>query len=172
MTATEVTERSQEKLVLIGPVTERQIPDVLEPMLSRTFNIMDRFGMIPPPPPEIEGQPLRIDYVSLLAQAQKMMGLQGLRSYVDMVRMTAEVSPESLVKTNFDFIMDEYASGLALPPEVTRPDEEVAAIRQAQQQAEAEMREAELAKQESEAVKNMAGASLEDNNALSAVMGN
>ena len=53
MTATEVVERSQEKLIMIGPVTERQIPDVLEPMLTRTFNIMSRFGMIPPPPPEL-----------------------------------------------------------------------------------------------------------------------
>ena len=158
MTATEVVERSQEKLIMIGPVTERQIPDTLEPMLSRTFNIMDRFGMIPPPPFELAGQPLKIDYISLLAQAQKMIGLQGLRSYVDMARMSAEVSPESIAKTNFNFLLDEYAQGLSLPPQVTRTDEEVGLIIQQQRQMQQMAQEIEMLKQGSEAVKNLAGA--------------
>ena len=158
MTATEVVERSQEKLIMIGPVTERQISDVLEPMLSRTFNIMVRFNMIPPPPIELAGTPLKIDWISLLAQAQKMLGLQGLRSYTEMARSVAEVAPESIVKTNFDFILDEYASGLALPPQVTRPDEEVAEIRAQQQKQQQLAQEVELLKQGSEAVKNVSQA--------------
>jgi hypothetical protein len=158
MTATEVMERSQEKLIMLGPVTERQLPDVLEPMLSRVFNIMARLGMIPPPPMEIAGRPLKIDYISLLAQAQKMMGLQGLRSYVDMARMSAEVSPESIVKTNFNFVLDEYAAGLALPPQVTRTDDEVNAIIEMQQKQAQMMEEIEALKGGSEAVRNLAQA--------------
>jgi len=158
MTATEVVERSQEKLIMIGPVTERQIPDVLEPVLVRTFNIMTRRGMIPPPPPELADQSLKIDYVSLLAQAQKMIGLQGIRSYTDMARMIAEVNPDSLVKTNFDYLLDEYASGLSLAPQITRPDDEVALVRQQQQQIQQMAQEIEMLKQGSEAAKNLAGA--------------
>jgi hypothetical protein len=171
MTATEVVERSQEKLIMIGPVTERQIPDVLEPMLSRTFNIMTRFNMIPPPPPELAEQPIKIDYISLLAQAQKMMGLQGMRSYVDMATAVANIKPESVLKTNWNFILDEYADNLALAPEVTVPDEIVAQIEQEQAAREAEAFEAEMAKQESEAVKNIAGAKTDEDNALTAITG-
>lgn len=161
MTATEVVERSQEKLIMIGPVTERQIPDVLEPMLTRTFNIMQRFGMIPPPPPELAGQPIKIDYISLLAQAQKMMGLQGLRSYVDMataVETLKAASPDGAVKSNSDFILDEYASGLALAPQVTRPDDQVGQIRQMQQEMNRMQQEMEIMKQSSEAARNFAQA--------------
>jgi hypothetical protein len=171
MTATEVVERSQEKLILIGPVTERQIPDVLEPMLSRVFDIMSRFNMIPPPPLELAGQPLKIDYVSLLAQAQKMLGLQGLRSYVDMARSVIEVQPNATVKTDFDFILDEYAAALSLPPQVTRPPEEVNLVRQQQQQIEQLAQEVELLKQGSEVAKNLASASTDEDNALTAITG-
>lgn len=161
MTATEVVERSQEKLIMIGPVTERQIPDVLDPMLSRTFNIMNRFGMIPPPPLELSGRPLKINYVSLLAQAQKMMGLQGLRSYVDMataVETLKASSPDQAIKTNSDFILDEYASGLALAPQVTRTDEEAGQIRQLTNQMQQMAQELEMLKSGSEAVRNFAQA--------------
>jgi len=161
MTATEVVERSQEKLIMIGPVTERQIPDVLEPMLSRTFNIMVRFGMIPPPPDELAEQPIQVDYISLLAQAQKMMGLQGIRSYVDMataVETLKASSPDGAVKTNSDFLLDEYAQGLALAPQITRPDDQAGQFRQLQQQLAQQQQQIEMLKQGSEAVKNLATA--------------
>ena len=171
MTATEVVERSQEKLIMIGPVTERQIPDVLEPVLVRTFNIMTRRGMIPPPPPELADQALKIDYVSLLAQAQKMIGLQGIRSYTDMARTIAEVNPDSLVKTNFDYLLDEYASGLSLPPQITRPDDEVGIIREQQQQIQQMAQQIEMLKQGAEAAKNLASAKTGEDNALTALTG-
>ena len=161
MTATEVVERSQEKLIMLGPVTERQIPDVLEPMLTRTFNIMQRFGMIPPPPAELAEQPIKIDYISLLAQAQKMIGLQGLRSYVEMATAVETLkagSPDGAVKSNSGFILDEYASGLALAPQVTRPDEQAGQIRQMQQRMAQMAQEMEVLKQSSEAAKNFAQA--------------
>lgn len=161
MTATEVVERSQEKLIMIGPVTERQIPDVLEPMLARTFNIMVRFGMIPPPPEEIAGQPIKIDYISLLAQAQKMMGLQGMRSYVDMataVETLKASSPDGAIKTNSDFLLDEYAQGLALPAQITRPEDEVNEFKRMQEQMGQMQQQLEALKQTSEAAKNFATA--------------
>ena len=166
MTATEVVERSQEKLIMIGPVTERQIPDVLEPALSYTFNRMNRLGMIPPPPPELEGQPIKVDYISLLAQAQKMMGLQGLRSYVDFataVETLKATSPDGALKSNSDFMLDEYASQLALAPQVTRPDDEVNQVRQMKSQMDQMAQQIEMLKQASEAEKNLAQAGAQQN---------
>ena len=166
MTATEVVERSQEKLIMIGPVTERQIPDVLEPALSFTFNRMNRLGMIPPPPPELAEQPIKVDYISLLAQAQKMMGLQGLRSYVDFataVETLKASSPDGAIKSNSDFMLDEYASQLALAPQVTRPKDEVDQFKQMQAQMQEMAQKIDMLKQTSEAAKNMSQAQAQQN---------
>jgi len=72
----------------------------------------------------------------------------------------AEVNPDSIMKTNFDFLLDEYAAGLALPPQITRPDEEVNQLRQMQQQMQQMAQELEMLKQGSEAVKNFSQAEI------------
>ena len=117
--------------------------------------------MIPPPPDELADQPIKIDYISLLAQAQKMMGLQGMRSYVDMataVETLKSSSPDGAIKTNSDFLLDEYAQGLALPPQITRPEEEVNEFKRMQQQMQQMQQQLEALKQTSEAAKNFATA--------------
>lgn len=158
MTATEVVERSQEKLIMLGPVTELQITEVLQPLLERVFNIMVRFGMLPPAPPELQETALKLNFISLLARAQKMLGLQGMRSYTEFATAISAISPDSVVKTNFEFMLDEYASALSLSPSVTRPDDEVNYIKGLQQQLQQLAQEIELIKQGSEAVRNLSQA--------------
>jgi Bacteriophage head to tail connecting protein len=174
MTATEVVERSQEKLIMIGPVTELQITDVLQPILERVFNIMLRFGMIPPPPPELQGSPLRLVFISLLAQAQKMLGLQGMRSYVEMataVETLKSSSPDGAAKTNTDYILDEYASNLSLPPQVTRPDDQVGQVRQMYQQMQQMAQEIKMLKEGAQAAQALSNADTTGDNALTAITG-
>jgi len=174
MTATEVVERSQEKLIMLGPVTELQITEVLQPMLERTFNIMNRFGMIPPPPPELQGSSLRINFISLLAQAQKMIGLQGLRSYVEIATAVESLkasSPDQAAKTNCDYLLDEYAQNLSLPPQVTRTDEEAGQVRQMYQQVQQMAQEIESLKTAAEATRALASADTSGDNALTALTG-
>ena len=69
--ATEVAERRDEKLVMLGPVLERLHDDLLEPLIGRVFQIMARAGEIPPPPsPALDGLRLRPEYVSPMAALQ------------------------------------------------------------------------------------------------------
>ena len=70
-TATEVAERRDEKLVMLGPVLERLHDDLLEPLIGRVFQIMARAGEIPPPPsPALDGLRLQPEYVSPMAATQ------------------------------------------------------------------------------------------------------
>ncbi len=70
-TATEVAERRDEKLVMLGPVLERLHDDLLEPLIGRVFQIMARVGQIPPPPsPMLDGMRLQPEYVSPMAALQ------------------------------------------------------------------------------------------------------
>jgi hypothetical protein len=69
--ATEIAERREEKLVMLGPVLERLHDDLLEPLIGRVFQIMCRNGYIPPPPfEELDGMKLQPEYESPMAAMQ------------------------------------------------------------------------------------------------------
>src|SRR5688572_297810 len=72
-TAREIEERHEEKLLMLGPVLERTNDELLDPLVERVFNMMDRNGLIPPPPPELQGVKWNVEYTSILHQAQKLV---------------------------------------------------------------------------------------------------
>lgn len=76
ITAREIDERHEEKLLALGPVLERLNSDLLDQLIEITFAIMVKQNLIPPAPEELQGVPLKIEYVSVMAQAQKMIGVQ------------------------------------------------------------------------------------------------
>ncbi|HUT78660.1 MAG TPA: portal protein, partial [Polyangia bacterium] len=73
MTAREVEERHEEKMLQLGPVLERINDELLDPFIDRTFDIGNNRGLLPDPPKELEGQQTKIEYLSILAQAQKLV---------------------------------------------------------------------------------------------------
>lgn len=170
ITAREVEERHEEKLLALGPVLEQLNQDLLDPLIDRTFAIMLKRGLIPTPPEELQGQKLRVEYLSIMAQAQKMVGLSGLERYSVFMQNLAAVDPQSLDKTDRDQLLDEYADMTGIPPRVVVPDDKVLAIRQerakAQQQAEA----AKTMKDASGAAKNLSQTDTEGKNALTDLM--
>ena len=50
MTAREVSERHEEKLLALGPVLERLNDELFDPLMDRVYNLMDRAGIIPQEP--------------------------------------------------------------------------------------------------------------------------
>ena len=75
-----VNEMRDEKMLQIGPVLDRLNDELLDPAIDRIFNIMMRRGMLPPPPDELQGQPLRVEYTSVMAQAQKSVGIGSIEA--------------------------------------------------------------------------------------------
>lgn len=159
MTAREVEARHEEKLLVLGPVLEQLNQDLLDPLIDNTFEIMLRQGLIPPPPEEVQGEKLKVQYVSIMAQAQKLSGIASIERFASSVtRIAAETqNPAILDKVDMDQLIDEYGSILSVPPRVIRSDEAVEQIRdarasqqQSQIQAEDAMRTASAAKSLSE----------------------
>lgn len=134
-TAREIEERHSEKLVMLGPVIENMTSEFLNLLIDRTFGIMMRKGLIPEPPEELQGVPLQVDYISTLAQAQKMVGLAGINDLLGYVAGVAKLKPESVDKLDGDQLIDEVARMLGTPPSVVLSDEAVAEKRAAQAQA-------------------------------------
>lgn len=170
-TAREIAERHEEKLIVLGPVLERLNGELLGPVIDRTFNVMVRRGMIPPPPDELQGSNLRVRYISIMAQAQRMIATASMERFMGFVGQVAEANPTVLDKVDMDQAVDEYGEMMGVPPRMVRPDEAVAEIRKqraAQQQA---MEQAAMAQQAAQGAKALSETDMTTDNALTRLMG-
>jgi hypothetical protein len=144
ITAEEVRERHEEKLLALGPVLERTNDELLDPLIDRIFSMMGDRGLIPEPPKELVNMDLRVEYISLMAQAQKLVGVVGLDRHLASVANLTQTWPEAKHKVNINAAVDEYAEMLGVNPEVTVTTEDATAALQ----EEAELAERAAAAQE------------------------
>jgi len=136
-----VNEMRDEKMLQIGPVLDRLNDELLDPAIDRIFNIMNRRGMLPPPPEELQGQPLRVEYTSVMAQAQKAVGIGSIERFVGFIgNMAAAGFQQAADKLDVDQAIDEYGDMLGVPTTITKSDEQVQVEREqrAQQQQAAQ----------------------------------
>lgn len=137
----EISERKEEKLLALGPVLENIYNGQLEPAIDRLFETGMRRGEFPPPPREVQDQTMTVEYISILAQAQKAVATGAIERFVGFVGNLAGARPDVLDKADFDQAVDVYAEHIGVPPSLVVPDEKVAQARaaraQKQQQAEA-----------------------------------
>ena len=138
----EIAERKEEKLLALGPVLENIYGDQLEPTIDRTFNILNRRGELPPPPKEVQEQDLQIEYISILAQAQKAIATGGVERLWAFVGNIAAVKPDVLDKMDGDQSIDIYADYLGVDPSIIVSDDDVGKVREARAQ---EMQQAKQA---------------------------
>lgn len=136
MTAYEVAQKVQEKLQVLGPVIENIITESLKPKLKRIFGIMERKGMVPPRPDSMKGVNIDIEFISMLALAQRASSTGGLERILQIVGNMAAVYPESPFLVNYDAFIREFNDLLANPEKILRGPEEVAQMIKQQQQAQ------------------------------------
>ena len=170
MTATEVAERHEEKLIMLGPVLERLHNELLSPLVDMTFTRMIEAGMVPPAPPDLQGMDLNIEFVSMLAQAQRAIGTNAVDRFVGNLGAIAQMKPDILDKFDQDQWADVYADMLGVDPSLIVADKDVALLRNARNQALAAKEQAAVMQQQSQTVKNMAQAPTQGQNALTDVV--
>lgn len=134
-TATEIDARREEKLIQLGPVLERFENEALDPAIERTFAIMDRGGLLPPKPPALQGQYVKVEYISMLAEAQRAVSTAAIERVVAFVGNLTAVDPNAIDNIDVDETIDLYADLMGVSPKVIRAARKVAAIRQQKQQA-------------------------------------
>lgn len=171
MTATEVIERREEKMIALGPVLERLQKELLAPLIERLFAIMMSRGLVPPAPEEIQGVPIRVDFVSILAQAQKALATSSIERVIGVVGNLAAGYPPILDKIDFDQTVDEYADLVGAPPRMIRPDDAVEQIRQGRQRQEQMAQAAALGGQGAQAAKVLSETDTRGPNALTQMLG-
>lgn len=177
MTAREVAERHEEKLLMLAPVLERQHGEVLEPLIMRMFGICHRNGLFPPMPEEIKPEELKINFVSLLAQAQRMVEVTALEKTVGFVGNLVGIYPEARDIINIDEAVRLQAIRNGTPESIMRSQEDVDNIRKQRAEAEAQAAQAEQmmaagtpAKDMAQAARLLADTPTDQGNALELLM--
>lgn len=172
ITAREVAERHEEKMLQLGPVVERMTDELHAPLIRRTFAALWRRGDIPPPPPEMAGMPLGIDFISIMAQAQKLLGITSLERMVGFVGSSMALEPRIKHKLNWPQMVDEYADMLGLAPDLVVSDEKYEEAVAAEAKAQEAAMAAQAATQAVDSASTLAGASMDGDTALNRLVNN
>lgn len=169
-TATEIVERKEEKMLALGPVLSQTDQDLLNPLVDRAYRVCYRRGLLPPAPAELEGQDLKVEYISVLAQAQKSIAKQGIREVAEFVIELAEGvkagDPAVFDKIDVDQAIEEYAEATGIPQRLIVDDDQVAKIRGARAQAAERQQQAEQAAQLATAAQKLGATNTSGQNAL------
>lgn len=166
-----VIEMKEEKLLMLGPVLERLNDEFLDPLIDRAFSIMVSKNLLPQPPDVMQGMPLRIEYISVMAQAQKSIGLGSLERFVGFVGGLAQAKPEALDKINVDQAIDSYAEMSGVSPTVVVPAEDVQQIREDRQQQIQQQQAMQMGMAAAQGAKTLSEAKTADPSVLSAMAG-
>jgi hypothetical protein len=158
ITATEVAERHEEKLLMLGPVLERLQNELLDPLIDFTFERLIEAGVLPAPPKALGGLKLGVQYISSLAQAQRAVGLQSIDRLITTVGTIAQAKqdPSAWDKIDIDQVIDQYGDGLGVSPRIVLASEQAQAARDARAK---QMQQAQAMQQAETAAKTMQSAS-------------
>lgn len=170
ITAEEIRARKEERLLAVGPVLEQLNQDALDPLIDLAFDFHRRQGLLPPPPEELSGIDLKVEYISVMAQAQKLITIGSVERFAGFTSNIVAANPESIDKLDLDQMIDVYGEITSVPPSLIRTDDQVAEIRaQRQQQIQAQQQQMAAA-QGAKTAKDLSQASTEGENALTALI--
>ena len=183
MTAQEVLQRKQEQLQQLGPVVQRLQFEFLRKIIERVYNILDRAGILPQPEDAelalaLSQEEVTIEYISPLAQAQKMAGMTNIEQAIAFTGQLAQFDQSVLDKIDFAKTIDSYFDMVGAPASIKRTEEEYEAIQQQKAQAMAEAKQQEqmaqavqMAAPAAQAAKNITEAANDGNPALQEWLG-
>ena len=146
MTATEVMQRTEEKMRLLGPVLGRLQSELLQPLITRSFNLLLKNNKLPPIPEEIGDQDVEIEYVSPLAKAQKTNELSSIMRGIEIFGSMQNIAPV-FDHLDTDGLVNHIKDVLGLPAKIMRSKAEVQSIREQKQQAEMQQMQLQQAQQ-------------------------
>lgn len=170
ITAREIAERHEEKLLQLGPVLERLHNELLDPLIDRVFNLMQEAGVLPVPPEELQDKEINVEYVSVLAQAQQMVGVTAIERTVGFVSELSAAFPDARHKLNAQQAVDDYANAMGVSPHIIRSDDETAEIVRQEQEAIQQQQVAEQMQQSVDMAQQASQTDTSGQNALTDVM--
>jgi hypothetical protein len=140
--ATEIDARREEKLIMLGPVLDRNQQEGLTPDVNRIFQIMARKGYLPPMPEVLKGPALKVEFISPLADLQRASAATGIERLWGFTGSIGSARPDAIDNLDADASVKEMASLLRVPPKILtakRIKDQMRADRNAQAQQQASL---------------------------------
>lgn len=166
-----VAEMREEKLLMLGPVLQRLDSELLDKLINRTFSVMAENNLLPVPPDEMQGMQLKVEYISVMAQAQKAIGVSSIERFIGFTSGIGQFKQEALDKINVDETIDAYAASIGVPPSVVATNEQVAQIRENRAQQQAMAQQMQMAQAAVGGAQALGNTPMDDNSALAALAG-
>jgi hypothetical protein len=170
MTAREVSAKREEKMQQLGAVLENLQDEMLDPAFDIFFWLLEESGKLPPPPEEIAGHPLKVEYTSMAAAAQKLLGTTAIERLVSFVGSIAAVKGDILDVVNFDQVAKLYADALGVPPGSMNTDDVVTQLREARAKAAQAQQQSEQAQVAAQTAKTLGETPTEGPTALNTML--
>ena len=155
MTATEVIQRNQEKMLLLGSVIGRLLHEVLTPLVYRTLMLLIDNGII-----EQLETPVKVEFLSPLAQTQKSSEYSSLVVLLNTVLQSAQVNPDVIDNINWDNFIRKVADIYSVDSHLLNDENEVENMRQQREQSQIAQMQLQLEELKGKAMKNQAQAQL------------
>ena len=157
VTATEIQQKQDERLKMLGPVVGRIQSEMLNPLIGRVFSIMLRGNHFIPAPEILANQEIEIEYISNMALSQKGTQLSGIMRGMEIFSSLSQSMPIT------DYIDEnglakELINILGLSAKMIRSDDEVQEIRANRQEQQMQQAQMQQAMAESQMAKNAAPA--------------
>ena len=134
MTATEVVQRQEERMRVIGPVLGRLMNEMLRPLIDRVFALMLRNNMLSIPPESLQGRDVDIEYVSPLARVQKSSSLNSTMKALEILLPLSQSLPVG-DHLDADGLVRHVTDSLGVPKSTLRSSSEIQNIREQRAQA-------------------------------------
>jgi len=170
-TAREILQRREEVLTILGPVTQRMHGDVDEPLLSYAFELAIQNNFLPPPPAELQGQEIDVEFIGPLAQALKMVDAGNMERMVAHIGTLAPLRPDVIDRYDFDRDIEIYAELIGADPALIIAGQKLVMVRKRRAEAEAAVAQAQAASLQAKTALDLSKADTSGQNALTDMAG-
>lgn len=171
MTATEVIKRDSEKMLALSPVLENINNNLISPLIQYTVELILEGGLVSDPPEELAGKTIKIEYISIIAQAQKMVGTNSIEQLASFTGNMSAVFPDIVDNFDSDEAYTAYGEKLGVPARIIRGKEKVAAIREGRTRQAQEQQAMQNAMATVQGAKVLSDTQIRPNTALTALTG-
>jgi hypothetical protein len=147
--------RKSESMIALGPALDRIDHEGLNPTIDRVFDIASRAGILPPAPPEIQGQMINITYISMLKQAQEATAASGIQATLQLAGELEGIKPGSMMNIDVDYALDKFSALQNNDPKMIRSPDQLKVLRAKEEQQQQAAQQAQLAEQLSKSAGNL-----------------
>lgn len=169
MTAREIIERARERRTALTPIL-RITNEYLTPRIAFSLSVLARRGKLPPIPPEMEGEPLKIEYRNGLIRAAEIESAQATMQAVGAAAQLVQIKPDVLDNIDTDEALHEYVRKIGAPATILLDPDKRDDYRAQKARQEAAAQQAAMAMQQAETAKTLSQADTSKQSALTELL--